>query len=282
MMYAGYQENIVLKGSSGGGADRACTRSRYDICKMVENNAITTGPSRYALGVPNAYGNAVFVPNPTIRMQRWGASHDMSSTKTDVESDLMNIGRPNCRVPCGQYQAGQDSRRTLTAMPEAEFPQVDSRLVDPPCTLRGTGWNRWSWLCEDPQAAVMMPFEHQVDSRQSAQDAYFARLQSGGIQAVAAPNSLVCGQIYVDPSRSIPVSKPQSGHVFTNEIPGVNTRASTGFPPAATLPPVYAAPQSGSTTPFPAPTTGRTNTLETQYSSGRLAPPPSFASALSS
>ena len=286
MEYAGYQQTPAIKGSPQGAPDRAFTRSRYDVCKMVENNAITTGPSRYTLGVPNAYGNAVFVPNPTIRMQLWGASHDMSSTKTDVESDLLNLSRPNGRVPCGQYQAGQDSRRTLTAMPEREFPQVDSRLVDPPCTLRGSGWNRWSWLCEDPQAAVMMPFEHQVDSRHAARDVYYAKLQSGGINAVAAPNSLLCGQMYVNPSRLIPAQRPQSGTTFTDEIPNANTRASTGFPPSATYPIQSQSqykPQQGSITAVPVPTGAAKETmptLESQYVAGRLVPPPPFSSQI--
>ena len=146
------------------------TRYRHDINKMTENNEISTGPGRWALGVPNAYGNAVFVPEPTIRMQKWGAAHDMSSTKTDVESDLRNLARPTTKVVCGQFSPTEERIRTLTPMPEGSFPETHARLVDPPCTLRSTGWNRWSWLYQNPQENVAIPFEHAIDTRHANKD----------------------------------------------------------------------------------------------------------------
>jgi hypothetical protein len=169
--------------------DRACTRYRHDLSKMVENNEISTGPGRYALGVPNAYGNAAFVPDPTIRMQKWGASHIMSSTKTDVESDLRNMGRPSTRVRCGQYTPtqGEAMANQLTPMPEADFPQTFARLVDPPCTLRSTGWNRWEWLCRNPQDRVLIPFDYMVNNRLLAKDNHRPCVQDPVDQSFALP-----------------------------------------------------------------------------------------------
>ena len=188
------------------------TRYRHDINKMVENNEISTGPGRWALGVPNAYGNAAYIPEPTIRMQKWGAAHDMSSTKTDVESDLRNLARPSVRVACGSYSPN-DAGRTLTAMPETSFPETHARLVDPPCTLRGTGWNRWEWLCQNPQENVMMPFEWAVDSRQSNKDMF--RPQIGAVSGHPIPDA-------------VPVPRqPRRGDApdFSNLIPGASQRA---------------------------------------------------------
>jgi hypothetical protein len=31
--------------------------------------------------------------------------------------------------------------------------------------LRGHGWNRWEWLCHDPQENVSRPFEWNVSNR---------------------------------------------------------------------------------------------------------------------
>ena len=180
--------------------DRSMTRYRHDTSKMVENNEISTGPGRWALEAPNVYGNAVFVPDVTIRLQKWGASHDMSSTKTDVESDLRNLGRPTVRSVCGQYEPGQGDR-VLTPMPEADFPQTHARLFDPPCTLRSTGINRWEWLCQNPQENVMIPFEWAIDSRHAAKDDF---------------DMVTCGLRSHDPS--LPVPKPQANP--TNVIPG--------------------------------------------------------------
>jgi hypothetical protein len=38
----------------------------------------------------------------------------------------------------------------------------DSRLSNPPCNLRGTGWNRWEWLCLNPQERVEIPFDWNI------------------------------------------------------------------------------------------------------------------------
>jgi len=200
--------------------DRSMTRIRHDTSKMVENNEISTGAGRWALEAPNFYGNGVYVPEYTTRLQKWGASHDMTSTKTDVESDLRNLGRPTVRAVCGQYDPSQ-SQRTLTPMPEASFPQSDARQFDPPCTLRGSGVNRWEWLCQNPQENVMIPFEWAVDSRHAAKDDFVV---SG------------CRPMVRD--TSLPVAKPQrsiisgsSGLVAANQPATVGAPLRTG-PPA--------------------------------------------------
>jgi len=217
---AAYMENYMMHGQHT--ADRACTRYRYDVAKMVENNEISTGPGRYRLGVPNAYGNAVFVSSPTIRMQKWGASHDMTSTKTDVESDLRNLDRPSVRTVCGQYTPDQGVR-PLTAMPEEEFPRTYERLVDPPCTLRGTGWNRWEWLCQNPQETVMIPFEHGIDSKLAQKDGYYQKLtlpleRSQTVQ----DHRFICSNLFVDPA--VPVARPQVERQFSDAVSGVAAR----------------------------------------------------------
>ena len=49
--------------------------------------------------------------------------------------------------------------------------QEDTRLSNPPCTLRGTGWNRWEWLCQDPQEELR-PFDFNISNRIAAKDAH--------------------------------------------------------------------------------------------------------------
>jgi hypothetical protein len=219
-VHAAYMESYMMRGQHA--PDRACTRYRYDIAKTVENNEISTGPGQYRLGVPNAYGNAVYVSNPTIRMQKWGASHDMSSTKTDVESDLRNLARPSVRTVCGQYTPDQGVRN-LTAMPEEEFPRTYERLVDPPCTLRGTGWNRWEWLCQNPQENIMIPFEHGVDSQLAQKDGYYQKLtlpleRSQTVQ----DHRFICSNVFVEPA--VPVARPQVERQFSDAVSGLAAR----------------------------------------------------------
>ena len=45
-------------------------------------------------------------------------------------------------------------------------PTVESTLLsNPPQNLRGTGWNRFEWLCLDPQDRVLIPFDHNINNR---------------------------------------------------------------------------------------------------------------------
>jgi hypothetical protein len=246
---ANFMQAYTLRGQHT--ADRACTRYSSDLPKMIENNEITTGPGRYALGVPNAYGNAVFAPNPTVRMQRWGAAHDMSSTKTDVESDLRNLQRPTTRAACGQYNPNTQVARTLTAMPEEDFPQAHMRLVDPPCTLRGSGWNRWEWLCDNPQENVMIPFENNVDSIHAAKDTYYKRLGQPIEQtSIAREHQGLCGNLYVE--AAVPVARPQTERYFSDGIPGASQRPATETPPAAIFT-ARGGPQQGVSNPLAPP-----------------------------
>jgi hypothetical protein len=260
---AAFAAGYLLRGQHTG--DRALTRYRHDLPKMVENNEITTGPGRYRLAPPNAYGNAAFVPDPTIRMQRWGASHDMTSTKTDVESDLWNISRPTTKTACGQYSPEQGAAVAgrLTAMPEADFPMTHARLVDPPCTLRASGWNRWTWLCQDPQANAMMPFESGVDSRHSSKDDYLSQIRLPLASSPAAmAHAGVCGRVYMEPA--VPVARP-GGKSGTNALDGIPARAPTGAPTRSQ--PLY---------PEAAAQVSNNYVDKVRATTGVLAPPPPF------
>ena len=44
-------------------------------------------------------------------------------------------------------------------------PSEDTRFTNPASTLRGTGINRWQWLCKDPQTNALEGFDHSVSSR---------------------------------------------------------------------------------------------------------------------
>lgn len=252
------------------GPDRAMTRYKYDMCKMVENNEITTGPGRYALGVPNAYGDAAFAPNPTVRMQKWGAAHDMASTKTDVESDLLNLRRPLTRVACGPHASPADvAARHLTAMPEVDFPQTAARLVDPPCTLRDSGINRWQWLGQNPQENVMMPFEWAVDSRYASKDAYVPTIA----KPLATSSAAASHCVRLDRDAGVPVPRipgPRDPPNFTNQL----ASDALGVAPVHVTR-VYPPPtRSGIPNPHAPPGPGYVE-ME-RATTGILAPPPPF------
>ena len=161
--------NEVLK-------DQSMTRRRYDGCKTGDDLRLTTGPGRYQLDVPTGGCDACFVPQPTIRQQKWGATLNDTYTKTDVESDLLNINRPTTRTVCNQYEPTKnDVNRTAvqsvkSVAKECSFPQTHTRLVDPPCNNRAVGYNRFEWLCDNPQDTVMIPFDNLVTTRLQKRD----------------------------------------------------------------------------------------------------------------
>ena len=257
--------------------DRSMTRYRHDVGKMVENTEISTGPGRWALGVPNAYGNAAYVPNVTTINQRWGASHIMTRTKTDVESDLKNLGRPTIRTSCGHYQPedGAELSAGLVSMPEVAFPQIATHLVDPPCTLRGTGINRWQWLCENPQENIMVPFEHLVDSRSASKDSVYNAIDKPLERSqVVRERQFICGTVHMEPA--VPVArprKPTEPATFNDYVPGASQRV--GSTPAARETPV-GLPPSGRSNPAAPPITYANLAERERAATGILAPPPPF------
>lgn len=89
----------------------------------------------------------------------------------DVDSELHNITRPATDCPTGLYRPSGPFCATHS-FPDCR-PSVateDTRLTNPPCTLRATGWNRWEWLCQDPQDQTQMPFDWNIDSKLVAKD----------------------------------------------------------------------------------------------------------------
>lgn len=276
---AAFLNDYAMRGQHSG--DRSMTRYKHDASKMVENNEISTGPGRWALGVPNAYGNAAFVPTATTINQRWGASHVMTSTKTDVESDLKNVSRPTSRTTCGQYHPdqGRALATQLTPMPEVDVPQTASHLVDPPCTLRGTGINRWAWLCQNPQETVMVPFEHLVDSRHASKDEIYNQLVGPAVVArsqLVADRQLVCGIPYV--SQAVPVPKargPNDPQTFHDTVPGASQRVVMPPPVANETP--RGAPKTGSDSMYAPPRGAPTFGERERAATGVLAPPPPFS-----
>ena len=165
-------------GSVDPAALRNMTRAKYDECTQEAANRVTSGAARYVLGGPASSCNAAFAPEPTVRAQRWGAAQVLTATKTDVESDLLNLKRAPGRTGCGQYDPLHNDMNSAPRQParEVSFPQVATRLQDPPTTLRGTGVNRWQWLCQNPQEGALLPFAHALSTRMAVKDAHVACL----------------------------------------------------------------------------------------------------------
>lgn len=168
------------------------TNLSYDDGAYIKYLSQTTGPGEYALGEPQIACDSCFPYAPTVRLQRSGDSINTNMGLIDVDSELLNITRkkskdpnmlykPSCPntacssgEPCGQGVVGKctglkqglrygDDK--LKNYKDCFFAREDTRLSNPSCNLRSTGWNRWEWLCQDPQERVEIPFDWNIDSK---------------------------------------------------------------------------------------------------------------------
>ena len=147
----------------------ALTRLRHDPFHQVDDMRITSYALRYYLNTPDTNCPTSYPVDVTTRIQASGASWPVGKWKTDVESDLKGINRmgSRVRVDAKLYNPEKNAMNNtpLEAAPDESTPQLFQRLVNPPCTLRATGWNRWDPLPHQPQNNFETPFDHFIPSR---------------------------------------------------------------------------------------------------------------------
>ena len=105
----------------------------------------------------------------------------------DVSSDLLGITRRASRDPNQNYFPGDSSCRAAPLRDCGGIHAEDTRLSNPTMTLKGTGWNRWEWPCNDPQMNAFVPFDHNIANRIVAKDNHRPYLQRPIDQSAALP-----------------------------------------------------------------------------------------------
>uniref|UniRef100_A0A6C0BFP9 Uncharacterized protein n=1 Tax=viral metagenome TaxID=1070528 RepID=A0A6C0BFP9_9ZZZZ len=155
---------------------QALTRLRNDPFHQVDDMRITSYAARYYLNPPAMNCPTTFPVNATTRLQRSGNSWVEGEWKTDVESDLKGINRLGSKIRCSPTEYNPDrnmmNQRPLQNAEDENVPQTFARLVDPPCTLRTTGWNRWQPLFHNPQETFETPFDFFIPSRDIDKEKY--------------------------------------------------------------------------------------------------------------
>lgn len=140
------------------------SRLPYDECSYVYDVNQSMGVGQYVLKTPKPDDN-VFFSNPSVPLNRYGASV-CESNVIDVDSELLGLNVKHTNCPSQQYRPSDKPFCNLVNMKELDpIRQVDTRQTNPPCTLRGTGWNRWEWLCQNPQDTALVPFETNINNR---------------------------------------------------------------------------------------------------------------------
>ena len=141
-------------------------RTQYDPCAYKQDLHQSMRVGNYALETPARSCAACFSPDPHVRIQRGGggAASCVPAALTDLDSEMMGLGTPLSRCP---EQPARIGTCDASMPPECDSAPVTeaTRISNPPCTLRGTGWNRWQWLHHDPQERCCVPFDTQIANR---------------------------------------------------------------------------------------------------------------------
>ena len=155
------------------------TRLTSDSCSYAEKLKRTTGPGLYYLNVPyNDCSECKNLPNdPALRFQAYGPNTCTMQSAVDDSSELLGLNYKTSKCSADIYTPGKYSQKSNCLIQGQQDPRScmapteDTRLSNPPNTLRGTGINRWEWLSCDPQERAIEEFDRiPVNYRMVAKD----------------------------------------------------------------------------------------------------------------
>tara|TARA_B110000285_G_C14961246_1_gene531801 strand:+ start:377 stop:1003 length:627 start_codon:yes stop_codon:yes gene_type:complete len=150
---------------------------KYDTCSYKQVLSESIGACEYQLGTPFISCEDCFSNDPQLILQKNGVSVAKNVPQIDIDSDLMNITRKltSCSskefIPKFNAKGEIDNTIETKHFGNCNIPtRENTRLSNPASTLRGTGWNRWEWLCENPQKRSIVPFDLNINDRLVVKD----------------------------------------------------------------------------------------------------------------
>lgn len=215
------------------------SKNIYDKESYRQSISQSVGPGVYRMATPPISCEPCYPYPPSVRLQKRGDSLIKNTPLVDVDSELSGITRklsknineqyiPQCPDSvctsgevCGQGVVGQcsgmkrgerASDSNLVHMPDCFIPAEDTRLSNPSCNLRGTGWNRWESLCKNPQERVEMPFDWNINNR-----------------IVVKDNHRPCIPNPIDPTPALPVGGDLPCEQTTNTCANFTEPASVNW-----------------------------------------------------
>lgn len=173
------------------------TRINNDSCSYAEKLKRTTGPGMYILNTPyNDCDCRVIPDDPSIRFQAYGPNTCTMRAAVDDSSELLGLNYKRTKCNNSQYVPGSYTLKGGCTVKEADnprqcmAPREDTRISNPPSTLKGTGINRWEWLCYDPQERAIEEFDRiPVNYRMVAKDNHVPIIDTPQDQNIFFPNS---------------------------------------------------------------------------------------------
>jgi hypothetical protein len=193
---------------------------RYDVGTYQFDLKQSVGPGDYAIGTPMPHCQPCFANDTRTNNGTSGGSVCQTLSLVDVDSELIGITRRATSSPAGKYLPTPPCN--LSHLPDCR-PSIleveDTRLNNPPCTLRGTGWNRWEWLCTNPQQRALMPFDTMVDTSIVVKDNHRPIISRPLDQTLALPPGK-----HDKPTRGAPDWMPKCDAEYISPLPNVHWR----------------------------------------------------------
>lgn len=198
----------------------------YDTCAYKQVLSESIGPGEYQLATPHISCEDCFTLDPQLIMQRAGASVAKKMPMVDVDSELMNITRKlsNCSsdefIPKFNAKGEIDNNIEMHDYKNCGIPTRENTLLsNPSCNLRGTGWNRWEWLCNNPQERALMPFDTNISNRLVVKDNHRPVIPKLIDQnpILPTPNDTPI-QVNIAMAPAVPVDPVQQSFVTSNEL----------------------------------------------------------------
>ena len=153
------------------------TNLNYDNAAYDQSLKESLGSLKYQLNTPQH--SQCFVEDPNIAMQKSGVSVDVTNAMIDVDSELLGLTRKHSNDPHKQYLPKMDKdgnvcleTKKMNYNPCKNVKTEHTRLSNPSFNLRGTGWNRWEWLCQNPQDKLEIDFSMNTDTKNLAKDSH--------------------------------------------------------------------------------------------------------------
>lgn len=144
----------------------ALSSLNYDNCTYKHNLKQSVSVGDYKINQPRVECVSCFEPSPSVILNGNGVDVCSDKPLIDVDSELKLINRHATNCPAQKYLPSSKSYCAKATVPDCRgLTNEDTRLSNPPCTLRASGWNRWEWLCQNPQDKALVPFDFMISNR---------------------------------------------------------------------------------------------------------------------
>lgn len=144
----------------------------YDNCAYEKSLNESMNIGHYMLNKPNTdcKNKNCYNNNTALIQDKTGVGVSKHYPLIDVNSELLGLNMRHSECPSKRQidntYAINNKLDTCSSFGNAE----DTLLSNPACTLRGTGWNRFDFLHEDPQEKAIMPFQRNIQNRLIVKD----------------------------------------------------------------------------------------------------------------